>query len=252
MRVLTRDEMDLHRSELRGQLFHSSSHSPRHAHVRAQSLGAITITNTALFWLVVSCLIGMGISWAGFWCQSLVSATTYTVVGVMNKMLTVAMNVLVWDNHASTAGIASLGVCILGGSLYQQAPLRDTAAKMPLRNFSAVCTPALLPRWCGYWSRRLVLEFEPSPPTDGTQDAPFVAFHRRTRTPKKTEMRKRSFGLRGDGHWRACMLVTCDVGLTVQSSCTDLERDSRSRGTHPMRAHEAVGMPSARSRGQVE
>ena len=53
------------------------------------------------------------------------SATTYTVVGVMNKMLTVTINVLIWDKHASICGIISLGVCIAGGSLYQQPSLRS-------------------------------------------------------------------------------------------------------------------------------
>ena len=89
-------------------------------------LDAVEVDGTALFWLLLSCAIGIGISWAGFWCQSLVSATTYTVVGVMNKMLTVTVNVLIWDKHASNYGIGALGICLLGGSLYQQAPLRET------------------------------------------------------------------------------------------------------------------------------
>ena len=75
-----------------------------------ERLEHVEVTNTALFWLLASCAIGIGISWAGFWCQSLVSATTYTVVGVMNKMLTVTVNVLIWDKHASATGIGALGL----------------------------------------------------------------------------------------------------------------------------------------------
>jgi GDP-mannose transporter len=52
------------------------------------------------------------------------AATTYTIIGVMNKMFTVLVNVVIWDNHASPIGIASLAACLAGGSLYQQAPLR--------------------------------------------------------------------------------------------------------------------------------
>ena len=52
-------------------------------------LQSIQLTNAALFWLLTSCVVGICISWAGFLCQSLVTATSYTVVGVMNKMLTV-------------------------------------------------------------------------------------------------------------------------------------------------------------------
>jgi len=90
-------------------------------------LSAVLLDQRALAWLVLSCVIGILISWAGFWCQSVVTATTYSVVGVMNKMLTVTVNVLIWDKHASTSGIASLCLCLLGGSLYQQSPLRADA-----------------------------------------------------------------------------------------------------------------------------
>jgi GDP-mannose transporter len=92
-------------------------------------LSRLTITSTGVFWLLVSCVIGIGISWAGFLCQSLITATAYSVVGVMNKMLTVTVNVLIWDKHASPAGISSLLVCLVGGSLYQQAPARPKPAE---------------------------------------------------------------------------------------------------------------------------
>ena len=52
------------------------------------------------------------------------TATAYTVVGVMNKTLTVLANALVWDKHASAVGLCSLTVCLAGGTLYQQAPMR--------------------------------------------------------------------------------------------------------------------------------
>jgi len=74
--------------------------------------------------LLLSCVAGVGISWAGFKCQQLITATAYTVVGVMNKLLTVLVNALIWDRHASPLGIAALCVCLGGGALYQQAPLR--------------------------------------------------------------------------------------------------------------------------------
>ena len=81
-------------------------------------------TVSAVCWLLLSCVAGVGISWAGFKCQALITATAYTVVGVMNKLLTVLINVLIWDKHAPPAGIAALCVCLGGGALYQQAPLR--------------------------------------------------------------------------------------------------------------------------------
>lgn len=100
---------------------------------------SLKISRTGVFWLVLSCLIGLGISWAGFWCQSLISAAAYTVVGVMNKLATVSVNTLIWDKHASPLGIMSLGICLVGGSLYQQAPLRpdisgEAQALKPMRD----------------------------------------------------------------------------------------------------------------------
>ena len=74
--------------------------------------------------MILSCVLGMAISWSGFKCQSMLAATTYTVIGVLNKLVTVLLNSLAWEKHASPAGIASLVLCLVGGALYQQAPLR--------------------------------------------------------------------------------------------------------------------------------
>ena len=51
----------------------------------------------------LSCVFGIAISFTGWRCRALVSATCYTVLGVANKMLTVLANVIVWDDHASPA-----------------------------------------------------------------------------------------------------------------------------------------------------
>ena len=48
----------------------------------------VQLTTAGVGWLLLSCVVGTGISWAGFSCQTVISATAYTVVGVMNKMLT--------------------------------------------------------------------------------------------------------------------------------------------------------------------
>jgi hypothetical protein len=36
---------------------------------------------------------------------------------------------MIWDKHASASGIGALCLCLLGGSLYQQAPLREIPGK---------------------------------------------------------------------------------------------------------------------------
>lgn len=98
------------------------------------SIGDTKWTSQGLLMLALSCVAGTGISWAGFKCQSVVTATAYTVVGVMNKLLTVLINVTIWDKHASAGGIVALCVCLGGGSLYQQAPLRRPESYLPLRS----------------------------------------------------------------------------------------------------------------------
>ena len=46
----------------------------------------------------------------------------------MNKCLTILLNLLIWDQHAKPGGIVSLMVCIAGGIIYQQAPMRGEKA----------------------------------------------------------------------------------------------------------------------------
>jgi hypothetical protein len=59
----------------------------------------------------------------------MVSATTYTLVGVVNKFLTVLLNVLVWDKHSTPFGIVAVCICLLAGTMYQQAPKREEVRK---------------------------------------------------------------------------------------------------------------------------
>ena len=46
------------------------------------------------------------------------------VLGVANKMLTVLANVVIWDDHATPAGIACLVGCLVCATAYRPAPLR--------------------------------------------------------------------------------------------------------------------------------
>mmetsp|Transcript_3912 Transcript_3912/g.6107 ORF Transcript_3912/g.6107 Transcript_3912/m.6107 type:complete len:347 (+) Transcript_3912:20-1060(+) len=74
--------------------------------------------------LLLGCVVGTGIGYTGWWCRSKVSAASYTLIGVMNKCFTVLVNLLIWDQHAPVEGLVSLGLCIFGGVLYQQAPMK--------------------------------------------------------------------------------------------------------------------------------
>ena len=83
----------------------------------------------AISLLTASCVVGLAISFTGWYCRALVTATCYTILGVANKMLTVLANNLVWDQHASAVGILWLMVCLAGASGYKQAPMREEKAK---------------------------------------------------------------------------------------------------------------------------
>lgn len=90
----------------------------------------VTFNQFNLTILLLSCVIGCGISYAGWHCRNLVSAATYTLVGVMNKVVTIILNIIIWDKHASVGGLLSLVLCLAGGFFYQQAPLQvDNIAK---------------------------------------------------------------------------------------------------------------------------
>ena len=96
-----------------------------------RGLDARFFTPGACAVLLASCALSAGIGFTSWWCRSLVTATSFTVVGVVNKVLTVLLNIVAWSKHASALGTAFLLVCLAGGSLYQQAPLRAAAALQP-------------------------------------------------------------------------------------------------------------------------
>jgi GDP-mannose transporter len=95
------------------------------------------LTGRALTWLALSCVVGTFISYSGFWCQRVVSATCFTVLGVSNKIAVVLANQLMWRHHASARGTAFLGLCLLGGTLYRPSRMRRaTISAEELRHLS--------------------------------------------------------------------------------------------------------------------
>jgi len=68
----------------------------------------------------LSCVVGVAISYAGFNLRKLVSATSFTVVGVCCKIVTVIINDMIWTKHANTAGHLALMMCIAAGFAYEK------------------------------------------------------------------------------------------------------------------------------------
>jgi len=77
--------------------------------------------------LAVSCAAGVFMSYFAFLCRAAVSATSFTVIGNVCKILTVLINISIWDRHASPLGIGCLFVCLAAAAIYQQAPMRKDA-----------------------------------------------------------------------------------------------------------------------------
>ncbi|KAI4347289.1 hypothetical protein L6164_008111 [Bauhinia variegata] len=77
----------------------------------------------------LSCLFGLSISFFGFSCRRAISATGFTVLGIVNKLLTVVINLLIWDKHSTWLGTVGLLICMLGGIFYQQSTSKPKAPK---------------------------------------------------------------------------------------------------------------------------
>ena len=91
--------------------------------------GGMLLPPAGLALLLLGCVVGTGIGYTGWWCRSKVSAASYTLIGVMNKCFTVLVNLIIWDQHAPPEGIISLSLCLFGGFLYKQAPMRKQHAE---------------------------------------------------------------------------------------------------------------------------
>jgi GDP-mannose transporter len=77
-------------------------------------------------WMAIaaSCVVGTSIGWASWSARGMVSATSFTLIGVANKILTVLLSVFFLDKHASGYGIIALFCCIISSTQYEQTSLR--------------------------------------------------------------------------------------------------------------------------------
>ena len=122
---------------------------------------------------------GLGISFFGFSIRRKISATGFTVMGCTNKLLTLLVNTVIWDKHASLPGqarvlpktlcpnratwfltrapeavVAPQGcvlISIFGGVLYSELAKADSEAnKVPPHNSNAPVAHTQAPLLGGY------------------------------------------------------------------------------------------------------
>uniref|UniRef100_A0A803NUX4 Uncharacterized protein n=1 Tax=Cannabis sativa TaxID=3483 RepID=A0A803NUX4_CANSA len=67
----------------------------------------------------LSCLFGLSISFFGFSCRRAISATGFTVLGIVNKLLTVVINFVIWDKHSTFVELWGFDMHVRG-VMYQQ------------------------------------------------------------------------------------------------------------------------------------
>jgi len=76
--------------------------------------------------VAISVMLGAAMSYFAWMARSLLAATSFTIVGNVCKILTIAINVMIWDKHASLIGVSFLFSCLGAAYFYKQAPMRDT------------------------------------------------------------------------------------------------------------------------------
>ena len=74
--------------------------------------------------LGTSCVMGTALSYLGWKMRTMMSATSFTVVGVLNKVLTVLLNGMLWPDDAVWSSTVGLMFSLVGGSFYQQSTVR--------------------------------------------------------------------------------------------------------------------------------
>ncbi|KAK6914059.1 Sugar phosphate transporter domain [Dillenia turbinata] len=82
-----------------------------------------------VFPVCLSCLFGLSISFFGFSCRRAISATGFTVLGIVNKLLTIVINLVIWEKHSTFIGTVGLLICMIGGVMYQQSTSKPKDSK---------------------------------------------------------------------------------------------------------------------------
>lgn len=102
----------------------------------AEKIYVSNISSNTVLWVTLSCIVAVGISYSGWFARSCVSASTYSLVGVLNKIFTIAVNSFIYPGETGIAGLLALLLCIGCGIFYEDPP------KQPIRKMSSAESPA--------------------------------------------------------------------------------------------------------------
>jgi len=94
-----------------------------------RSLCAESKTSIDVTFVLFTCLVGLGIGYTSWQLRSVVTATTFSLIGLLNKFGTICLAFLIWPEEGSYISFAALIGCLLSGSFYQGAIRVDTILK---------------------------------------------------------------------------------------------------------------------------
>lgn len=93
----------------------------------------VELPGAALLAVSLSIVLGVAMSYFAWLARSLISATYFTVIGNTCKILTILINRVIWEKHASNSGLGFLLLCLVAAYFYKQAPKRhENNSKIPI------------------------------------------------------------------------------------------------------------------------
>lgn len=72
-------------------------------------------------WIWASCIVGVGISYTGIWCQSLISATSFLILINVNKFAIIGIEAVFMSKELTWAQVMGALISIFGGVTYGKA-----------------------------------------------------------------------------------------------------------------------------------
>ena len=108
------------------------------------TLRGLEWTNAGIAVVAASCVAGLGMSYFSFALRAAISATSFSVIGNVCKVLTILVNLLMWDKHASARPfLTESHVCLLSMCFHCYIPPKSNKLKLPGKGCHAVLERSL-------------------------------------------------------------------------------------------------------------
>ncbi|KAJ3272526.1 GDP-mannose transporter into the lumen of the Golgi [Terramyces sp. JEL0728] len=90
--------------------------------------------NTLMVGMVISSVCTFAISFASSWCVRITGATTYSMVGALNKLPIAVFGMVFFDAVISFASVSGILIAFVAGALYSWAKSQPTRPTLPVYN----------------------------------------------------------------------------------------------------------------------